>query len=50
MTGHSLVPMAAQAAGIDYGTLCVQLLADATLDGRRDAPFEATGHGAEAPT
>jgi D-alanine-D-alanine ligase len=33
MTGHSLVPMAARAAGIDYPTLCLQLLADATLDG-----------------
>ena len=33
MTGHSLVPMAAQAAGIDYPTLCLQLLADATFDG-----------------
>jgi D-alanine-D-alanine ligase len=35
MTGHSLVPMAARAAGIDYPTLCLQLLADATLDGAR---------------
>ena len=32
MTGHSLVPMAARAAGIDYETLCLQLLADAALD------------------
>ena len=32
MTGHSLVPMAAQAAGTDYQTLCLQLLADAALD------------------
>ncbi|MDR2153539.1 MAG: D-alanine--D-alanine ligase [Burkholderiaceae bacterium] len=32
MTGHSLVPMAAQAAGLSYEDLCLQLLADATLD------------------
>jgi D-alanine-D-alanine ligase len=32
MTSHSLVPMAAAAAGISYPQLCVQLLADATLD------------------
>lgn len=32
MTGHSLVPMSARAAGIDYEELCVQLLALATLD------------------
>ena len=32
MTGHSLVPMAARAAGISYEDLCLQLLADASLD------------------
>ena len=32
MTGHSLVPMAARAVGIDYAALCLQLLAAATLD------------------
>ena len=32
MTSHSLVPMAAKAAGIAYPQLCLQLLADATLD------------------
>ena len=32
MTGHSLVPMSARAAGISYEDLCVQLLAGATLD------------------
>lgn len=32
MTSHSLVPMAAKAAGIDYPQLCLQLLADAALD------------------
>ena len=35
MTGHSLVPMSARAAGIDYPQLCVRLLQAATLD--RDA-------------
>ena len=32
MTGHSLVPMSARAAGISYEDLCVQLLASAGLD------------------
>jgi D-alanine-D-alanine ligase len=32
MTGHSLVPMSARAAGISYEDLCLLLLADATLD------------------
>jgi D-alanine-D-alanine ligase len=32
MTGHSLVPMSAKAAGISYEDLCVQLLALAALD------------------
>jgi D-alanine-D-alanine ligase len=32
MTGHSLVPISARAAGIGYEELCVRLLADATLD------------------
>ena len=32
MTGHSLVPMSAKAAGLSYGQLCVTLLASATLD------------------
>ncbi len=32
MTSHSLVPMSAQAAGISYEQLCLQLLAGATLD------------------
>jgi D-alanine-D-alanine ligase len=32
MTGHSLVPMSARAAGIDYPALCVQVLRHATLD------------------
>jgi D-alanine-D-alanine ligase len=32
MTGHSLVPMAARAAGISYESLCVELLRTASLD------------------
>ena len=34
MTGHSLVPMSAKAAGISYEELCVRLLKSATLDAR----------------
>jgi D-alanine-D-alanine ligase len=34
MTGHSLVPQAARAAGIDYETLCLRLLDMAALDYR----------------
>ena len=36
MTGHSLVPMAARAVGIDYEELCLRLLAGATLDYARE--------------
>ncbi len=32
MTGHSLVPMSAKAAGLSYDALCLQLLAAARLD------------------
>jgi D-alanine-D-alanine ligase len=35
MTGHSLVPMSARAAGISYEDLCLQLLASAALDQRK---------------
>ncbi len=35
MTGHSLVPIAAKAAGMDYPTLCVAILEGATLDSGR---------------
>ncbi|WP_425549536.1 D-alanine--D-alanine ligase [Acidovorax lacteus] len=42
MTGHSLVPMSARAAGISYEDLCLMVLASATLDtpaaGGRAAP------------
>jgi len=37
MTGHSLVPMSAKAAGISYENLCCQLLASATLDHVQEA-------------
>ncbi|MDO9285017.1 MAG: D-alanine--D-alanine ligase [Aquabacterium sp.] len=40
MTGHSLVPMSARAAGISYEQLCVYLLSTATLD---SAPAQPTG-------
>jgi D-alanine-D-alanine ligase len=33
MTGHSLVPMSARAAGISYEDLCVRLLQDTATDG-----------------
>jgi D-alanine-D-alanine ligase len=32
MTGHSLVPMAAKAAGIDYADLCLEIVKTAELD------------------
>jgi D-alanine-D-alanine ligase len=35
MTGHSLVPMSARAAGISYEQLCLDVLESATLDGVR---------------
>jgi D-alanine-D-alanine ligase len=38
MTGHSLVPMSARAAGLSYEDLCVQLLASAALDHSGEAP------------
>jgi D-alanine-D-alanine ligase len=34
MTGHSLVPMSAKAAGLSYEALCVQLLHSANLDAK----------------
>jgi D-alanine-D-alanine ligase len=37
MTGHSLVPIAAQGAGISYPDLCVRILEAASLDSRRPA-------------
>ena len=38
MTGHSLVPMSARAAGISYEDLCLQLLASAALDQEASTP------------
>ncbi len=35
MTGHSLVPMSAQAAGLSYRRLCLHLVANAALDTAR---------------
>jgi D-alanine-D-alanine ligase len=35
MTGHSLVPMSARAAGISYEALCLRLLQNASLDSTR---------------
>jgi D-alanine-D-alanine ligase len=32
MTGHSLVPMSARAAGMSYEDLCLELLKTAALD------------------
>ena len=32
MTGHSLVPMSAKAAGMSYEALCLHLLGGARLD------------------
>jgi D-alanine-D-alanine ligase len=37
MTGHSLVPMAARAAGMSYAELCMAILADATCKVRSPA-------------
>lgn len=38
MTSHSLVPMSAQAVGLDYQALCCQLLSTACLDGQEMVP------------
>ena len=47
MTGHSLVPMSARAAGISYEALCLRLLAEAALDAPpRPAPAAAPGGAA----
>ena len=42
MTGHSLVPISARAAGVSYEDLCLQLLASAALD-------QVHGQGATTP-
>lgn len=41
MTGHSLVPMSARAAGISYEDLCLQVLASAGLDHDNTAEKQA---------
>jgi len=38
MTGHSLVPMSARAAGMSYEQLCLHLLTQAALDGAPRTP------------
>jgi D-alanine-D-alanine ligase len=43
MTGHSLVPMSARAAGIAYEDLCLMLLAQARLDDERGPAPLPTG-------
>ena len=43
MTGHSLVPMSAKAAGISYEDLCLQILAMASLDYAANEPVPALG-------
>ena len=43
MTGHSLVPMSARAAGISYEALCLHLLAQARLDDARPAVAPGAG-------
>ena len=40
MTGHSLVPMAARAAGMSYEDLCVEILRSADLDLRPTADWK----------
>jgi D-alanine-D-alanine ligase len=43
MTGHSLVPMSARAAGISYEDLCLEVLSLATLDHRPKAAVQGGG-------
>ncbi len=43
MTGHSLVPMSARAAGLSYEDLCLHLLVQATLDSPLGARHAAAG-------
>ncbi|MEO8835231.1 MAG: D-alanine--D-alanine ligase [Caldimonas sp.] len=38
MTTHSLVPISARAAGLDYEALCLRILAGASLDSHRAPP------------
>jgi D-alanine-D-alanine ligase len=47
MTGHSLVPMSAKAAGISYPDLCVQLLALAACDNAAPKSSKASNDGSQ---
>jgi D-alanine-D-alanine ligase len=42
MTGHSLVPMAAKAAGVSYEDLCVEILRSASLDLKPSEDWKAS--------
>jgi D-alanine-D-alanine ligase len=42
MTGHSLVPMAAKAAGVSYEDLCVEILRSADLDLKPSKDWQPT--------
>jgi D-alanine-D-alanine ligase len=48
MTGHSLVPISAKAAGMSYEALCLRLLAQARLDGDADRSLRPGGADLEA--
>jgi D-alanine-D-alanine ligase len=48
MTGHSLVPMSARAAGISYEDLCLRLIASATLDHQRPERRKQASAGGSA--
>ena len=43
MTGHSLVPMSARAAGTSYEELCLRILASASLDALQNTADSALG-------
>jgi len=49
MTGHSLVPMSARAAGLSYEALCLQLLRSAALDHPHPPASPATAPAAAGP-
>jgi D-alanine-D-alanine ligase len=46
MTSHSLVPMAARKAGIDFAELCWRILETSVLDGEQSYNVEVAAHGA----
>jgi D-alanine-D-alanine ligase len=49
MTSHSLVPMSARAAGIDYPQLCLRVLASARLDSARPSTVVSASASVPAP-